>query len=71
MKVNSVQDTLESAIDMYGLSSVVEMLGEICSLKAEHLDVNWQDRGTAALWEKASKALSEFSAKRVIRNVGE
>lgn len=46
-------DSLEMLVDHEGLSGVLSMLTEICFMKEEHIDTNWQDRKLAKLWGQA------------------
>jgi hypothetical protein len=53
------KDTLEGIIDIHGLPEVVRMLAEICSEKAEHILVNWDDKALADRWNKASAQIGQ------------
>lgn len=53
----SDKEQLEAFVDGHGLTTVCEMLAEICEDKAEHLRVNWQDEPTARMWERDAKRL--------------
>lgn len=50
-------ELLEALIDKHGLTYVVAGLALICFEKGAHLDVNWQDRTTARVWEADGKKL--------------
>lgn len=52
---------LEAMIDKHGLLHVVTGLELICREKAEHIRVNWQDRGLARLWDRAARQLYKTS----------
>lgn len=52
-----IMDTLEEAIDRYGLGVIVEALGDICGEKAAHIEENWQDAVTARPWRTAGNRL--------------
>lgn len=45
---------LERLVDAYGLETVLYILGDICTDKAEHIRSNWQDERTAKYWGKRS-----------------
>jgi len=58
--IGSNSDTfrsLEALVDTNGLSTVLLALVDICNLKVEHIETNWQDRGLAKLWSKAGLAI--------------
>jgi len=57
------QDRMEAAIDLYGLSDVLQSIVEICYLKSEHISTNWQDDNTAKEWEKAARLIDTCSSK--------
>jgi hypothetical protein len=61
--MSDTKDQLEDLVDFFTLRAVLRMLSEICSEKAEHLQVNWQDNTTAKNWESASKLLDEAATK--------
>jgi len=48
---------LERLVDLYGLSSVVQELHNICNAKALHVEENWQDDGLAKLWSRAGACI--------------
>ena len=58
-----LNEQLESLVDREGLSAVVGALVEICGLKAEHLESNWQDRLSALRWEKDGATLERAKLK--------
>jgi hypothetical protein len=62
-KEDSLIDKLESFIDSKGLSGVIEMLSQICSFKASHVEENWQDKGLSKEWEKASEIIDSIVPK--------
>lgn len=59
----NIADALEQMIDKHGLLAVVTALDLICSEKADHIEVNWQDKITAKPWRRASNALYTASRK--------
>lgn len=56
-KLNEAKDTLESIVDQFSTSTVINMLSEIAGEKAEHIRENWQDEGLAKQWERLAKVL--------------
>lgn len=49
-----LRDTLEQLIDSNGLRTVLRVISEVCSLKEEHIQTNWQDDAHAKLWRKVA-----------------
>jgi hypothetical protein len=49
----TLEDELEELVDTNSLAEVLDALAQVCYEKAEHLRGNWQDRDTAAHWDKA------------------
>lgn len=41
---------LEQMTDKIGIANVLGIIAEICSLKADHIDDNWQDNELASRW---------------------
>lgn len=54
---------LEGMIDRTSLKIVLGMLVEICSLKAEHIEHNWQDEMLARDWAAARRELLKAESK--------
>jgi hypothetical protein len=48
-------EMLEELIDKHGLQHVLVGLELVCSEKAEHIRMNWQDQITAKPWDAAAK----------------
>jgi hypothetical protein len=57
MKTDDLQYQLEELIDKSNLVDVVEQLAQICRLKADHIESNWQDSALAKRWIKAANAI--------------
>ena len=55
--------TLESIIDANGVAKTLRQIADICGLKADHIQSNWQDRLLASQWEGAAKEIERFSHK--------
>jgi hypothetical protein len=47
-------------IDRTSLSEVMEMLGEICYGKAEHLEIDWRDKAAAEDWRFNAGKIEEL-----------
>lgn len=65
---DDITTTLEAMIDRHGLTHVVVGLSLICSDKAEHIRLNWQDRTTAKMWDADARTLDR--AARAVRSDG-
>jgi len=59
--VQCAMQQLESIVDEHGLAQTIEMLAEICNLKADHIRSNWQDESLACLWGRMSGKLQRDS----------
>jgi len=57
LKANQDRDTIESLVDYYGLENVLQLLGEVCSAKSDHILENWQDENLADVWDRATSAI--------------
>jgi hypothetical protein len=55
-------ELLEGFVDGYGVAEVLSGLSKVCSDKAEHAAVNWQDTPLAKNWIKLSTKLDRVSA---------
>jgi hypothetical protein len=62
-KHERTKDELESVLDRVGMSKLLFALAEVCGEKAEHLQVNWQDRNAAKEWTADAKAIEKLAAK--------
>jgi len=58
-----MKDEIEQMVDKVGLSKFLFMLAEVCNEKAEHVQVNWQDRNLAKAWESDARAIEKIAAK--------
>lgn len=47
-----LQSDIEDIIDATDLATTLRMISAICYAKGIHLIEDWQDRGSAKLWEK-------------------
>ena len=64
------KDKLESLLDGTSLSYLLSVLGEICFEKADHIQINWQDKVNADLWNDAGEFIAKISERSVITRVG-
>jgi hypothetical protein len=53
----NITEELERLIDATPLLDVLTGLECVCSEKAEHIRVNWQDKVTAKPWDDAAKRI--------------
>ena len=67
----SYEYELEEIIDKFGLQRTVEALAEICHLKAEHIEENWQDNYMARAWRKAAGSVYRCSQSDAVFNIGD
>lgn len=69
MKLNDTQLVeLEKLIDVTSLASVVAALVRIAHEKAQHIRENYQDRVSAAPWNRAGNALERIES--LLSNIG-
>jgi hypothetical protein len=54
---------LEDLLDATSVMAVVAALAEICHEKAEHIRTTYQDRVTAASWNKAGNVLNHIDTQ--------
>jgi hypothetical protein len=57
----TTKHALEELVDTLSLGNVLQLLGEICCEKAEHLETNWQDLAMGSDWRQAARALDRAS----------
>ena len=48
-------DDLESLVDRFGMSRLLDALADLAICKGEHLRANWQDKESAKVWERDAK----------------
>lgn len=58
---------LETIIDQNGLKPVLLAISDICSDKAEHVKVNWQDEMLANAWTATARRL--YDTMMLIKNI--
>lgn len=56
-------EALEGMVDRHGFLGVLQMLSEVCGLKAEHIETNWQDVTLAQWWAKRAEAVDKLAAR--------
>lgn len=60
----TASETLESILDQFTMTTLIDMLAEIASGKAEHIRSAWQDEPLARQWERLARVLDK-SVERV------
>lgn len=63
MNPEKLQYELEELIDKVDLLHVLAAISDICQVKAEHLQSNWQDEYASKLWAKSSKLIDAAISK--------
>lgn len=59
---------LETMIDKVGLANVLYALSHICGEKAEHLQVNWQDKAMARVWRKRAVFFDDHASTNLFHD---
>jgi hypothetical protein len=54
---------LEKLIDRVGIQSVLMGISEICGLKGDHIEENWQDKPLAKRWNTLCGAVGVIVPK--------
>ena len=62
-RMDVLRDEIEAMVDKESVVTVLELLADVCYLKAEHLRDNWQDTQSAKVWDKTGDAIMKLSAK--------
>jgi len=62
-------EQLESLVDSNSVARVLECLSDVCHLKAQHIEENWQDEALAKLWTKAGVKINQLQ-DRIHRDYG-
>lgn len=60
---DNMQDQLEQMMDKVGIGNLIQLIGCVCSEKADHIRYNWQDRPLAAWWDKTARTLERFGER--------
>jgi len=61
--MNNTLSQLETLVDSFGLSTILDYLTNICHEKATHIRENWQDEQLAKTWEKDGKIIDNAASK--------
>lgn len=59
----TLNQEIESLIDSNNLRAVLYAISEVCVLKSEHIDQNWQDTGLAKAWSACAKRIDTLTEK--------
>lgn len=60
---------IERQIDARGLDVVLNVIGDLCDDKAEHLAAAWQDEPLAEAWSKAAQEILEAAQSTAVQKV--
>lgn len=66
MTDDELDRAIEAHVDATSINRVLESLMRVCSGKAEHLAVNWQDAHAAKEWERLAQRLERAQDLRVL-----
>ena len=51
---------LESLVDEYGVARVLDMLANVCTVKALHIGDKWHDKPLADAWHTKASLIGDF-----------
>lgn len=68
---NDYIEKLEAMIDKTSVRFVLECMSEMCALKADHVETNWQDPVLARAWNAAGTRLEKAAQTRAVLDVSE
>ena len=57
MTETELGERIEAALDTTTLADFLSEVSDICYLKADHIELNWQDDGLAKVWRRMSRRL--------------
>ena len=60
---------LEMLVDATSVNAVLQALSEVCGLKAEHIESNWQDTVLAHHWRVAEGAIGCAATSREVLKI--
>lgn len=63
------REELESLIDDRSVTEVLELVAQVCHMKAEHVRTNWQDLLTAQVWDDAAELVHKTAGKPEFRRL--
>jgi hypothetical protein len=55
MTSQQLNDEIEKLMDKVGLEKFTTACAVVCSEKADHVQVNWQDKRLAKMWQRWSR----------------
>jgi hypothetical protein len=58
-RIEELAAELEATVDRHGMASVLESLAVLATLKAEHVETNWQDRELARSWKRVASRIQQ------------
>lgn len=57
-----IADKIEAIMDSEGVTEFAAMCACVCREKADHLRCNWQDEGTAKVWDRLALRFEQTHA---------
>jgi hypothetical protein len=64
------EKVFEAVIDAFGVVRTLELLGNVCHDKAEHISANYCAGVLSNSWKRAANELHRLSARVVFRAIG-
>jgi len=61
--LDTILENMESMVDIRGIGATLELLAQVCYIKAEHVETNWQDKQAARVWIKIGKKIERLASK--------
>lgn len=63
MNTHDFQLAAEEYIDNSSVCNALSEIAEVCRLKAQHIECNWQDDQLAAVWSAAAAIIERAETK--------
>lgn len=57
--MDEFRDNVETLVDRYGVSEVLDMLSAVCRLKSDHCEHAWQDTRLSGQWERVAREVDK------------
>lgn len=59
----TLQSKMESLLDAYGLTEMINALITVCYDKADHVRTNWQDENMGKAWDYTARQLDKVDTE--------
>ena len=66
---DGAKEAIEALIDKFDLARVLQWTAEVCYMKSQHVEENWQDQGLASEWTKAGHKVIVAGGTIPVRHV--